>query len=622
MNSNLMDKEILTRFDFLLSNCSRQPLFYKTLIELRNFVEQLVTDQNEQISRLATIGAALGAEKDMPTLLEMILVELMRLNNADGGTFYLVKSDKKGNPIALQWVVVSNHTLKLWQGGTSGNPITIPDIPLYIDGNENHHNASAHVALTGEIINLEDVYVAEGFDFKGAKRFDELNNYRTKSMLVIPLKNHENEIVAVLQLINALDESKNIIPFSKENELLNLSLAMQAAVAITNTQLIRSLKELLDSFIQSIAQSIDAKDEVTGGHISRVAILTMMIAEALNQCNTAPFDQIHFTQDELYELKMAAWLHDTGKITTPDTVMFKATKLEAYVDRIDLIKQRFETIRCLKQNELLRKKLYAYENGNVNLDEFSKWDDEFKQELNKIETYWRLIEQYNLGAEFLKEEIATIFKQIASENYCIPEELSLKQNVPYAGYLSRFTWVNEQEWVGPRDARPMPKQSSVRNYLTPNELHNLLIAKGTLNPEEKAKMNDHVVQTINILEKLPFPRKLQNVAEYAGGHHEFVNGKGYPRGLKGDDLPLQARIMALADVFEALSAPDRPYKKAKPMSEVLKILSTMVKFQELDKNVFELFIRSGVMARYVQEYVQPNQIDIDLISGELKNEVV
>lgn len=620
MDTSLLHQEITTRFDFLLSNCSRQPIFSKILSELQNLVSQHISERNDQISRLAAIGAALGAEKDMPTLLEMILVELMRLNNADGGTFYLVKSDKKGNPVALQWVVVSNQTLKLWQGGTSGNPITIPDIPLYIDGKENHNNASAHVALTGEIINLEDVYTAEGFDFKGAKRFDEMNNYRTKSMLVFPLKNHENEIVAVLQLINALDASRNIIPFPKENELLNLSLAMQAAVAITNTQLIRSLKELLDSFIQAIAQSIDAKDEVTGGHISRVAILTMMIAEAINESKTPPFDKIYFNQDELYELKMAAWLHDTGKITTPDTVIFKATKLEGYVDRIDLIKQRFETIRCLKQNEVLKRKLTAYEKGEVNLNDFTKWDEELNQELSKIEEYWRLIEQYNIGSEFLKNEIAEQFKKIAAETYDIPDDLALNQNIPYAGYLSRLTWVNEQQWVGPRETRPMPKQSNKRNYLTANELFNLLIAKGTLNSDEKAKMNDHVQQTINILEKLPFPRKLQNVAVYAGGHHEFVNGKGYPKGLKGDELPLQAKIMALADVFEALSAPDRPYKKAKPISEVLKILTTMVNFEELDKNVYELFIQSGVMAKYVKDYVLPVQIDIDLVTGEKGND--
>lgn len=616
MNSTVQNESIISRFEFLLSNCTRQPVYHKVLSELYRIISDELSDRSERISRMAIIGAALGAEKDMPTLLEMILVELMRLNNADGGTFYLVKSDTRGNPVSLQWVVASNHTLKLWQGGTSGNPITIPDIPLFIDGVENHHNASAHVALTGDIINLEDVYIAEGFDFKGAKKFDEINRYRTKSMLVVPLKNHEGEIVAVLQLINALDTASNIIRFSKENELVNSSLAMQAAVAITNTQLIRSLKELLDSFIQAIAQSIDAKDEVTGGHIGRVAMLTMMIAEAINEAIDPPFNKIHFSQDELYELKMAAWLHDTGKITTPDTVIFKATKLESYVDRIDLIKQRFETIRCVLLNDFLQKKVNAYENGRATPELLMIFESEYKQELAKIESYWKLIEVYNVGAEFLKEEVAQQFKDIAKETYTVPEDVKLSHSIPYAGYLSRFSWVNKQDWVGPRDVRPMPIEQEERPFLTENELYNLLIVKGTLNPDEKAKMNDHVQQTINILEKLPFPRKLQNVAEYAGGHHEFVNGKGYPRGLKGKELPLQARIMAMADVFEALSAPDRPYKKAKPMSEVIKILSTMVKFEELDNEVFEVFVKSGVMSKYTHNNVMPIQIDINLVTGE------
>ncbi|MDK9699537.1 MAG: HD domain-containing protein [bacterium] len=591
--------------------------------EVAHQISQVAEDLNallqahtEQINRLAKIGAALGAERDIPTLLEMILMEAVRLNHADGGTFYLVQNDDKGDPVSLKWVVMQNTTLKTWSGGTSGVPIPFADVPLYIDGAENHSNVSAHVALTGRIINLPDVYVAEGFDFRGTRIFDEKTGYRSKSMLVFPLRNHENEIVAVMQLINVTDSNGTIFPFAKENELLTLSLATQAAVAITNARLIRSLEELFDAFIKAIAQSIDAKDEVTGGHISRVAELTMRIAKAVNESNEGGYGQVHFNSDEMRELSIAAWLHDTGKITTPETVMFKATKLEAYVDRVDNVKLRFELARALRENLALRDKLTLCEVTEEKQKSFSLIDTDLSLELEKIGNWWRMIEQQNLGMEFLKPEVGQQIKDVASYEFEVPETVALKRNVPYHGYLSRLTWEAYQPYVGPREQKQMPIENAKRRLLSKDEERNLLISRGTINEDELAKMRDHVVQTMNILEQLPFPRKLRRVPEYAGGHHEFINGKGYPKGLAGPSLPLQSRIMALADIFEALSAADRPYKKAKPMSEVLKILGFMVKGGEIDADIFDVFIKSGVMAGYTKEFIMENQIDIDLVTGK------
>ncbi len=588
------------------------PALAEKLNELQHEIISFTESHLQQQQRLAKIGTSLGAERDINTLLEMILLEAMRLNSADGGTFYSVKTDPKGNPIALEWVMVKNGTLKTWMGGTSGVPIPFPEIPLYRDGKENHANVSAHVALTGETINLQDVYVAEGFDFQGTRIFDTSTGYRSKSMLVFPLRNHENEIVAVMQLINVTDDSGNIFPFAEENEFATLSLASQAAVAITNARLIISLENLFDAFIRAIAQSIDAKDEVTGGHISRVAELTMMIARAVNETDDGSLARIHFSDDELRELSVAAWLHDTGKITTPETVMFKATKLEAYVDRIDNVKLRFELARSIRQIDTLQKKLAGVQPPPELREQWEQLDRELEESLKKNIEEWNLIEFQNIGGEFLKPETAEVIKTIANQTFTVPDDIALTRTVPYHGYLSRKTWEAKQEYKGPREVKAMPVESNLRRLMSDDELLNMMISRGTINQEELLKMRDHVVQTINILDKLPFPRKMQNVPEYAGGHHEFVNGKGYPKGLAGPNLPLQSRIMALADVFEALSAADRPYKKAKPMSEVLKILGFMVKGGDLDQEVYDVFISKGVMAEYVREKIDAKQIDIDL----------
>ncbi len=579
---------------------------------IREDIEHFTTSQIEQGQRLAKIGAALGAERDIKALLEMILLEAMRLNSADGGTFYAVKTDSKGNPISLEWMLTRNGTLKTWMGGTSGIPIPFPEIPLFVNGSENHSNVSAHVALSGETINLPDVYEAEGFDFQGPRAFDAKVGYRTKSMLVFPLRNHENEIVAVMQLINVIDGSGNIYPFASDNQLVTLSLATQAAVALTNAKLIISLENLFDAFIKAIAQSIDAKDDVTGGHIQRVAELTMMIARAINETNDGPFANIYFSQDELRELSIAAWLHDTGKITTPETVMFKSTKLEAFVDRVDNVKMRFELARCMMQIEAFRKKIEQIVPNPEQKQNWEEIDRSLTEFLTQNRDDWHLIERFNVGAEFLKPEIADRIKAIAATSFELSEELALNRETPYFGYLSRKTWEAKQEKCGPREEKDLPIDPSQRNLLTANELLNMLIARGTINDEERTKMEDHVVQTIKILEKLPFPRKMQNVPEYAGGHHEFLNGKGYPKHLNRENLPIQSKIMAVADIFEALSAADRPYKKAKPLSETLKIMGFMVKDGCIDNDIVNVFLHTGTMAKYAKEFIDQKQIDIEL----------
>ncbi len=315
--------------------------------EVRLFVE----GQTTHLQRLSQIGIALSAEKDINKLLEMIVDEAMIFTKADAGTLYVVDEDAH----CLRFEILKNRTLKIHKGGTSNEPVDLPPVPLEIDGIPNLTNVSSQAALTGEIINIPDVYEAIGFDFTGPKKYDLQTGYRSKSMLVIPMRNHRNEIIGILQLLNASDPlTGEVIPFPKEFENTIISLASQAAVALENARLIKELQELLDAFIRSIATAIDEKSPYTAGHIRRVTELTMMIARKINETETGVYQDHSFSADELEELRIAAWLHDVGKITTPEYVVDKAQKLATIFDRIELVRTRFALIRELKEKENLR----------------------------------------------------------------------------------------------------------------------------------------------------------------------------------------------------------------------------------------------------------------------------
>ncbi len=294
------------------------------------------------IKRLTEIGLALSAEKNINRLMEMILSEARAFTNADGGTLYIMSDDES----KLIFTIIQNDSINVRMGGTKGR-ITWPSVKMKNDdGSPNHSNVSSHAAITGEAVNIDDVYSAKGFNFSGTKKFDRENGYRSKSMMVVPMRNHENEIIGVLQLINALDpKTGEVISFSPESQEMTLSLASQAAVALTNNQLIHDLESLLESFIKTIAAAIDEKSPYTGGHIRRVAQLTMAIAHKINEVKSGPFADTGFSADQLKELRMAAWLHDMGKITTPEHVIDKAKKLQTVYDRFNEIKARMEIIK-------------------------------------------------------------------------------------------------------------------------------------------------------------------------------------------------------------------------------------------------------------------------------------
>lgn len=516
-------------------------------------------DESDHIRMLSEIGMALSAEKDIHRLLEMILTEARALTNADGGTLYLLSEDSK----ELNFAIVQNESLKLNMGGTGGR-MTWPPVKLTTaEGMPDHTHVSAHVAITGEVINIEDVYDAVGFNFEGTRFFDSETRYRSQSMLVVPMRNHENDIIGVLQLLNAKDPGTGrIVTFSEKAKTLAMSLASQAAVALTNNRLISDLENLLDAFIKTIATAIDEKSPYTGGHVRRVADLTMMIAEKINAATDGPFASVRLSKEEMKELHMAAWLHDVGKITTPEHVVDKSTKLEKVYDRIEDIRKRFE----------LLKREYQMEMANIRENASSLSDKEIKKELKDLDDEYQFLVQVNYGSEFTRDEMIERIKQIA-----------------------------QRHWRMSSQTMPL---------LTEDEIYNLCIRRGTLNDEERSIINSHAAVTYKMLSQLPFPKKMAKIAEFAAAHHEKLDGSGYPLGLKGDDLPLQARIIALADIFEALTAKDRPYKKGKTLSEAMNIMRQMVEAFHIDADLFVLFVREKIHLDYARRELAPHQVDI------------
>ena len=518
----------------------------------------------KRIEKLNEIGIALSAENDTQKLLERILLGAMSLTHADGGTLYL----KDDNQLCFE--IIHNGSLGLHMGGSGGKSITFPPLNLYVDGKANHSMVAAHVAITAKTINVHDVYVEKEFDFTGAKRFDEINQYRTQSILTIPLKDHEGDITGVLQLINATDPINNdTISFSAIDQQLAESLASQAAVALTQKKLISELHVLFEAFIKMIADAIDDKSPYTGGHCRRIPVLTMLLAEAVNKENTGPLKDFHINDKDRYELETAAWLHDCGKVITPEHVMDKATKLETIYDRIGLIEYRFEIVlRDLEINYL--KNCLAAQKEGVPCDEFEATYNHTKATLKQD---FEFLQRVNVGGEFMTDE--DIEKVVSISN------------------MEWFSYFNQS-------ANPL---------LNDDEMMNLSIRKGTLNDSERTIINDHIVVTIKMLEALPFPKHLKNVPEYAGGHHEKMDGTGYPKGLTKDEMSVQARIMAVADIFEALSARDRPYKPGKKLSECIRIMGFMAKDNHIDQDLYDIFIKEKIYMKYAEEFLEPNQID-------------
>lgn len=544
----------------------------KYLSDAPKAVKSYITDLEQQISNLSNIGLALSKEKDMNKLLEMILLEAKRIANSDGGTLYMMTDDKR-----LRFEIMMTDSLKFHMGGTSGKDIPFYPIKLYTDdGESNKSMIAAYVGLTGETVNIEDAYTAKGFDFSGTKMFDEKTGYHSQSFLTVPLKNHEDEIIGVLQLLNAQDtKSKKIISFASDVQEMVEALSSQAAVAITNKNLIKDLENLFESFIKLIASAIDAKSPYTGGHCARVPEITMLLADAVQETKNGPFADVAFTEKEMYELKIAAWLHDCGKVATPEFVVDKSTKLETIYDRVNEVETRFGVLQRDEEIKRLKKELKIERDeslsANEKVDKIKDLKKSHRKKMGTLKSDLEFVKETNVGGEFMSGDKKDRVRQI--ENY---------------------------RW------KPNGK---MENFLSADEVYNLTIPRGTLTPEERKVINDHIVVTINMLNELPYPKHLRNVPEFAGGHHEKLDGTGYPMGLTKSQMSVQARIMAIADIFEALTARDRPYKKGKTLSQAMRILGFMKNDAHIDVDLFDIFVKEKIYLKYAESYLDPEQID-------------
>ncbi len=525
-------------------------------------------ESSELIEKLNEIGIALSAEKNTPKLLEMILKGTKAILNADGGTLYLATEDKRH----LQFEIIINDSLGIMMGAKLGDPIPFDPLPLYDQDSEpNNTMVAAHAALYKKTINIPDAYIAEGFDFSGTRAFDIRMGYRSQSFLTLPMLNHENELIGVLQLINAKDpHSKQIIEFSRISQRIAESLASQAAIALTNNKLVAQFRGLFESFINLMSEAIDKKSPYNGAHCRRVPTLTMMIADAACKADYGIFQDFDLDEEELYELKIAGLLHDCGKVTTPVHVIDKATKLETIFDRIHLVNTRFEILKRDAEVTFLHQKIAAIESGNLSI--IPDLEASLNQKIAQYASDQDFLKVCNIGGEFMRDE-----------------------------YKERLQQIGKYRWIDPKGVET--------NFLTDDELYNLNVARGTLTAEERKIINDHIVVTIEMLQQLPYPRNLRRVPEYAGGHHERMDGKGYPKGLTRDQMSLPARMMGIADIFEALSAKDRPYKKGKTLTECLQILGKMSLDNHIDPDLFDLFISAKVYLQYANEYLDPDQID-------------
>ena len=520
---------------------------------------------------LNQIGIALSVGHEVDALLKSILTAARELTNADAGTIYLYDAPKG----ELIFQIVQNDT---WQS-PQGEVITLPAIRLRdTDGTPNHRNVASHAALSGETINIPDAYTAKEYDFSGVISFDNLTGYRSRSFLTVPMRDHEKKVTGILQLINAQDPvSGGLIPFSRDDQELVESLASQAAMALNNSRLIIQFESLIESLIKMINTAIDDKSPYTKGHCERVPILTMMLAEAAHEKDSGTLKEFRLSEEDRRELWIAAMLHDCGKISTPVHVVDKATKLEAIFDRIKVIDHRIELLRRDAEIEMLGKVARVGEGTAAAEEARQTWHEQLEQ----LELDRTFLHHCNIGSEFMPDE-----------------------------EMDRVRSIAQREWYDAQGCR--------HNLLSTEEVENLCIRSGTLTNRERELINHHIDVTLSMLASITWPAKYQHITEYAGGHHERMDGKGYPHGLKRGEMSVQARIIGIADIFEALTAKDRPYKKIKTLSESLAILEKMRLSGHIDPDLFDIFMGEKVYLKYAEQFLSPEQIDTvnpELFSG-------
>ena len=515
-----------------------------------------------ELRELNKIGMALMSERDPEKLLGLILTQARALTGSDAGSLYLVEEDEDGNEF-LHFLRAQNDTLP---------HLGSPDMRLPLD----EGSVAGYAGVTGEPLVLEDAYeIPEDAPYTHNKEaYDDLHGYRAKSMLAVPMVDHKDKTIGVLQLINRKSESDAkihtdedsdqwVLPYGERDVNIVASLAGQAAVSIENGKLYQAIENLLEGFIKASVTAIDSRDPATSGHSVRVTELTCDTAELINQQTEGPFADASFSPEEMKQLRYAGLLHDFGKVGVREATLVKQEKLPPVMGarvegRFDLIKKTLEADAANARTEAFR----ANGLGDAAL-EVTAIEERLARDLETLSQYREAVQQANIP-RVLDEEAAGILVDIAKRG---------------------FTDADGDE----------------QSYITPDELHYLSIKRGNLDEAERAEIESHVLHSYDFLINIPWTEDLCRIAEIVRGHHEKLNGKGYPDGVPGDQLSLETRIMTVCDIFDALTASDRPYKKAMPVEKALQILRWEAEEGALEPDIVELFAKSEVYKKILEK---------------------
>ena len=525
-------------------NLRAQEVRHRTRQELRRAVSDVET--------LSRIGVALSTERNTDSLLELILSKSREVTSADAGSLYLVEDGDGGD---------KHLVFKLTQNDSHSVPFRQFTMPI------DTRSIAGYAAATGQILNIKDAYRIRNLPFRLNRDFDLKFGYRTKSMLVLPMKNQKDEVIGVLQLINSKKHAavkltspkivgEEVGPFSQQSQDLASSLASQAAVALENNLLYRDIEMLFEGFVKASVTAIESRDPTTFGHSERVAKLTVALAETVDRLDSGPYKDIRFTREDIREIRYASILHDFGKVGVREEVLVKAKKL--YSPQLEVIKKRFQYIRKSLELESFRKKLdHVLRNGNQGYEEyFALIEGDQDRELRNLDEFLQHVLQAN-EPTVLPEKTSEILTQIAGWSF--------------------------------NDSSSPPEP-----LLTPDELQLLSITKGSLNPDERLQIESHVIHSFRFLSQIPWTKELKRVPEIARAHHEKLDGAGYPYHMKSEDIPFQSKMMTISDIFDALTARDRPYKRAVPIERALNIIGEDVKSQLLDPILFNLFVEAKI----------------------------
>jgi HD-GYP domain-containing protein (c-di-GMP phosphodiesterase class II) len=529
------------------------------LINQRRALHQLEAafdQKSQELRALNRVGIALSAQRDIDKLLELILLKSREITGADAGSLYLIQEPKQeGDEAKLRVELAQNDSVSV--------PFEKQDMSL------TQPSIAGYVALNGKVLHVSDAYnLPEGSPFKISRKFDERSGYRTKSLLVVPMRDHEDKVIGVVQLINKKLDPRQVlrpvsltetlvIPFTSVDEELLTTLASQAAIAIENTKLLQDIKNLFDSFVRASVTAIESRDPTTSGHSERVAKLTVGIAEKVDALDSGMFKDIRFTRDQLQEIRYASLLHDFGKVGVREKVLIKGKKL--YIGELLLIRQRFAYIKRSVEAEHLRAKLEQLTGGNATADLLAEMDRNYEARQNEVDVVLRTILQANEPS--------------------ILEEGNFRALMD----LPKRTFADIE--------------GNRQPFLTPNELGSLSIRRGSLSEKERREIESHVTHTFRFLAEIPWTGEYRNVPLIAYAHHEKLDGTGYPRKLAASDIPLQSRMMTIADIFDALVAWDRPYKKSVPVERALDILGDEASSGKLDPSLLAVFIEAKVYDR-------------------------